>query len=264
MASAVLGKVSPTPKGEYVSTQDYDRLDVVTYEGYPYLAKSNVPSGNLPTDELYWMPLLTGLDFAPGGYGLGTTGTYCANANNANKSGWYGVDTNTTNIPSGAAGAMFAKTLSTKNGTDIYQTVTSGVTVIQRYYSSWAAAWQPWEYVNPPMQPGVEYCTTERYNGKPVYTMLCAYAPSTITATYQSLPTNASWTEAISAEVNWYDTASDTWRFFPSAYHGNIEWMGQVYCAWGSALVLELGSALCERMQNSTKDIRFTIKYVKD
>lgn len=71
MASAVLGKVSPTPKGEYVSTQDYDRLDVVTYDGYPYLAKSNVPSGNLPTDELYWMPLLTGLDFAPGGYGLG-------------------------------------------------------------------------------------------------------------------------------------------------------------------------------------------------
>ena len=30
--------------------------------------------------------------------------------------------------------------------------------------------WQPWEYVNPPMQLGVEYRTTERYQGKPVYT----------------------------------------------------------------------------------------------
>lgn len=29
--------------------------------------------------------------------------------------------------------------------------------------------WQPWEYVNPPMQLGVEYRTTERYNSKPVY-----------------------------------------------------------------------------------------------
>lgn len=178
MASAVLGKVSPTPKGEYVSTQDYDRLDVVTYEGYPYLAKSNVPSGNLPTDELYWMPLLTDLDFAPGGYGLGTTGTYCANANNANKSGWYGVDTNTTNIPSGAPGTMFVKTLSTENGTDIYQTVTSGVTAIRRYYSSWAGAWQPWEYENPPMSLGVEYRTTERCEGNPVYAKRISYTPN--------------------------------------------------------------------------------------
>ena len=29
--------------------------------------------------------------------------------------------------------------------------------------------WTPWEYVNPPMQLGVEYRTVERYNGKPVY-----------------------------------------------------------------------------------------------
>lgn len=29
--------------------------------------------------------------------------------------------------------------------------------------------WTPWEYVNPPMQLGVEYRTTERYDSKPVY-----------------------------------------------------------------------------------------------
>lgn len=29
--------------------------------------------------------------------------------------------------------------------------------------------WQPWEWVNPPMQLGVEYRTTERFLGKPVY-----------------------------------------------------------------------------------------------
>lgn len=30
-------------------------------------------------------------------------------------------------------------------------------------------SWQPWEWVNPPMIPGVEYRTTERWNGSPVY-----------------------------------------------------------------------------------------------
>ena len=30
-------------------------------------------------------------------------------------------------------------------------------------------SWGPWEYVNPPLQLGTEYRTTERYLGKPVY-----------------------------------------------------------------------------------------------
>lgn len=33
----------------------------------------------------------------------------------------------------------------------------------------------PWEWVNPPMVEGVEYRTTERYNGKPVYTQLVSF-----------------------------------------------------------------------------------------
>lgn len=35
----------------------------------------------------------------------------------------------------------------------------------------------PWEYVNPPMELGVEYRTTERYNGKPVYVKLLEVNP---------------------------------------------------------------------------------------
>lgn len=37
---------------------------------------------------------------------------------------------------------------------------------LERAYSG---TWTEWEYVNPPMQLGVEYRTTERYAGKPVY-----------------------------------------------------------------------------------------------
>lgn len=35
-----------------------------------------------------------------------------------------------------------------------------------------AGQWDPLEYINPPMQLGVEYRTTERYRGKPVYIRL--------------------------------------------------------------------------------------------
>ena len=41
-------------------------------------------------------------------------------------------------------------------------------------------AWGEWEYLNPPMELGVEYRTTERYLGKPVYTKLvdCGAMPN--------------------------------------------------------------------------------------
>lgn len=35
--------------------------------------------------------------------------------------------------------------------------------------------WYPWEWENPPMIPGVEYRTTERYMGKPVYAQCVAF-----------------------------------------------------------------------------------------
>lgn len=37
------------------------------------------------------------------------------------------------------------------------------------------SVWGEWEYINPPMQPGVEYRTTERWEGKPVYRKYVSY-----------------------------------------------------------------------------------------
>lgn len=53
----------------------------------------------------------------------------------------------------------------TLQGTDYYGTS------IQRVYDD-SSGWKPWEWVNPPMRPNVEYRTTERYLGKPVYKKL--------------------------------------------------------------------------------------------
>jgi hypothetical protein len=46
----------------------------------------------------------------------------------------------------------------------------SGILAVRR--CAGADKWSEWEYINPPMIPGVEYRTTERYNGKAVYTKL--------------------------------------------------------------------------------------------
>lgn len=46
--------------------------------------------------------------------------------------------------------------------------------------AKFGGAWQPLEWVNPRMLPGVEYRTTERWNDKPVYTQLvnCGFGPN--------------------------------------------------------------------------------------
>ena len=46
-----------------------------------------------------------------------------------------------------------------------------------------ASTWGEWEWINPPMETGVEYRTTEKYNGKPVYMKLVDFG---------ALPNNAS------------------------------------------------------------------------
>lgn len=66
--------------------------------------------------------------------------------------------------------------------------------------SSEPSAWQPFEWEHPPMQLGVEYRTSERYNGKPVYTKLvdCGAGPSntrkTVSANTQNVETPISCT----------------------------------------------------------------------
>ena len=115
---------------------------------------------------------------APGGYGIGETPKYIADANDAVKNGRYAVDKSTLNLP-GPIGDLWHYTyldVYTGNRPDVYikQTMTSPYQswhqceVTRCFYDS-RGGWQPWEWVNPPMLPGVEYRTTERYLGKPVY-----------------------------------------------------------------------------------------------
>lgn len=117
---------------------------------------------------------------AEAGFGLGENKAHGTNWNTSSRGAflrgadnspdgtmWYGL--NCINGEKDACSAQIAfKQLSSDEEKSL------GVLTIEARRTKNAAgtAWSQWEYVNPPMLEGVEYRTTERYNGKPVYAKL--------------------------------------------------------------------------------------------
>lgn len=108
---------------------------------------------------------------APAGFGLGTSNPRrIDDANNALESGWYYLDTSTLNGPESAEYSNVMLVLTRNSNPQTVQVsfnVTDLAFELRRVCTN--GVWSPWEWVNPPMQLGVEYRTTERYNSKPVY-----------------------------------------------------------------------------------------------
>lgn len=115
---------------------------------------------------------------APAGYGLGENPVYVADANLAQKNGWYAISGSTLNLPDLLDVFNYSfLCVDVGNRPDVFMLQTACT-----HYQYWMGCkvqrvrilgvWQPWEWVNPPMLAGVEYRTTERYMGKPVYAKL--------------------------------------------------------------------------------------------
>lgn len=122
---------------------------------------------------------------APDGFGLGGSATLLTSADNLDalmKTGWFYY--NTSNAPQGTLPtaltpwAVLIRVSAAGNTCvqEAYDPTDSGFhgTVLRRtiYGVGTGAKIYPWEWVNPFMQLGVEYRTTERYNGQPVYCKL--------------------------------------------------------------------------------------------
>lgn len=112
---------------------------------------------------------------APGGYGLGGDIIAISDANEAKRPGWYAISSSTLNIPevSSAFNYSFIR-VDCGNRPDVFirQTIVSPYQIWRNCEVTRVlhlGTWYPWEWANPPMQLGVEYRSTERYNGKPVY-----------------------------------------------------------------------------------------------
>jgi hypothetical protein len=120
---------------------------------------------------------------APGGYGLGVEGYYSSHVtdlDSATKNGWYNVDGQYS--PVGQYGVL--RVDSSREDRLIHQTfypASGGLQgyILRRYCA--VGSWQPWEWFNPPMDDGVEYRTTERNGGLPVYVKTFAFQPNVTT-----------------------------------------------------------------------------------
>lgn len=112
---------------------------------------------------------------APAGYGLGTTNVngVSYDANNCTRNGWYNCNVNTPTVA-----WWYILTVANYGNAVVVQKAWhyNGGKVVECMRLGWldvsedqGGGWQPWEWVNPPMKPGVEYRTTERYDERPVY-----------------------------------------------------------------------------------------------
>lgn len=113
---------------------------------------------------------------APGGFGLGGNAKWLTEADDVNaisESGWYAWDSPHT--PKNAINVAYSSIMRVDaqnkvvNSKTIYGVVNAKpypIVVRNMTYGSFVGEW---EYENPPMNLNVEYRTTERYLGKPVY-----------------------------------------------------------------------------------------------
>lgn len=129
------------------------------------------------------------IDAAPGGFGWGNSvGQFILDANEAILGGFYywGPDAKNTPFRYGAMVVIPRSSSTNKpNITQIASQDTGDFTphafiAVRKSTDSGDGMWGPWEWVNPPMELGVEYRTTERYLGKPVYVKVvdCGACPA--------------------------------------------------------------------------------------
>ena len=131
--------------------------------------------------ENTWLPTIAEIGAAPAGYGLGATALdSAADLNAVVTTGWCAFNTSTANAPYTGYGVV--ETIA-RNSDTLVQRVHDLIHSYSGYYNYGVSvervfrdgAWQPWEYINPPMKPDKEYRTTERWNGKAVYKRLIQF-----------------------------------------------------------------------------------------
>lgn len=126
------------------------------------------------------------INAAPGGYGLGeNTGEYIASRavlDAIDKNGiyfYYNPDETIGNYPYGQSGAVL-HICNDRCHTQFFFPSSTDTRYWMRTRYAFSETWGAWEFVKVPMDLGVEYRTTERYLGKPVYTKLvdCGALPN--------------------------------------------------------------------------------------
>lgn len=220
--------------------------------------------------------------FAPKGYGLGASAApICADCDTALNGGWHQIGASTVNGPiSSPYGVMLVNPR--YGGVNGHMSQVAFLSPTYRIYyrtKNSSGAWLAWkriypentesttysgcyyrtvdgvaEWINPPMIPGEEYLTTERYKGKKVYTKLIECGNFPDTATSLTVTTN-SIGELYCYEVN---ILSSTHKL-PNGYTVSS---GAVYALVNKSATLVTLKATGAGMGGYTAEV--IIKYTKD
>ena len=175
----------PGPVGGSSNFVRYDAAQSLTDEQKAQ-ARTNIGADTVQGAVLYTPQSLTdgqktqargNINAAPGGFGLGEERAHevILDCNTAKLSGLYIMSSATVNYPSLIRNGKYSLLrVSARTSNEILQEVfcvgISGqydFNAVRSYGNS--GEWSEWEYINPPMALGVEYRTTERHLGKPVY-----------------------------------------------------------------------------------------------
>lgn len=167
---------------EYLNPPFEDDVEYNTYDTYKGAAvtkKLDSATGQLlwKVSGGSWATYATLMGAAPAGYGLGTIAKNCADCDAALDTGWYQIGIDTLHKPDSTSvwGYGLLHVIRRKD----YQVVQVAYSMdggnhmaIRQMYGWGETTFGAWEYINPPMAVGVEYRTTERWRGKPVYVKL--------------------------------------------------------------------------------------------
>ena len=124
------------------------------------------------------------------GFGIGIRAidqTPITDFNDAIYTGWYSFNYNTANHPS-TTGSGIVRVESYRDGSSSMIIQTAYVYGMSSLYighlirTSHNDVWGDWEWENPPMITGVEFRTTERWDGRPVYKRALMYKLTSATS----------------------------------------------------------------------------------
>lgn len=162
--------------------------------------------------------------FAPVGYGLGTqNGHDCTDCNAAILNGvYYLFGENAQNHPGHSM--QYGCLVVYRRGSYITQVIHYDYFEAKRYSKDGGNTWGEWEWVNPPMVIGVEYRTTERWNGKPVYRKLVSFNLAAATSSGFVVPHGISGFKRLVRQVGTFDPTFP----LPYIHNGNTTWVSEV------------------------------------
>lgn len=204
-----------------------------------------------------WKTLAEAHGSAPAGYGLGLeVSPEITDANQAVANGWYRCSQNVANVPPvwHNGGWIFVESYNSMYKKQTYTHEVHGSFIATRIMTN--GNWHEWEFVNPPMANGVEYRTTERYCGMPVYAMLvdCGNMPDGDTFKFVEINVNhTGWVKPISCVGQTSANGA-----LPIKYvDGNEQWIGATVGYYTGTIRINMYGGV------STWTATALVKYVK-